>query len=197
MKWVGRSNAAKDKRPKAGVRGDQYSRRQGNGGRPGTAGNKQPRRYTRLSKENQQRLIQLMSQHLTHRPPEKARANEGGAPPPAKRPKKTVSPLLLRKDVAIVGINAVARALEKGRLSAVLTCCDVKPRGLMKHIASMTRQFEVPHCELQGVQRVLAHMFNIKRAVAVGILAQGNDIDVAEIVQTVALNSMHHSNPPP
>lgn len=106
------------------------------------------------------------------------------------------STCVLRANFVVVGINAVARGLERGTIRAVITCSDVRPPGLVKHLLQLSGQAGVPHCQLQGVQRVLSHMFRIKRVNAVGLLAsaRGQNIDVDELCSLVEAHSVH--NPP-
>ena len=96
---------------------------------------------------------------------------------------------VLRRDVAIVGVNAVLRGIEKGTVCAVLTSGNTRQQQqLVVHVTKLCAERNVPHCHLGKLHRVLTQLFGIKRVSAVGILtaAAERDIDVDEIGRIVA-----------
>ncbi len=222
--------------------------------RPGGAAREQP---GVLAKRDQQRLIQLISQHLvtSERPRRRAavgsgtnngnakdgdieegdkevheipaldgnnrsrsaanRSSGGGGGGGSNSSGSTTTPSrsaavggasspppkVWPREFVVVGINAVARALDRGQLSAVLTCGDVRPTALLAPLRDLSARAGVagvPHCELLGVQRVLAHVFQMPRVNAIGIRADHSSsvsgtssIDVDDLCGMVAANSVH------
>ena len=106
------------------------------------------------------------------------------------------STCVLRPEFVVVGINQVARGLERGQIRAVVTCKDVRPAGLMQHLFELTRDHGIPHCQLRGVQRVLGHLFRVKRFNALGILSAsgGRNIDVDELCGMIEAFSVHRDD---
>ena len=113
--------------------------------------------------------------------------------PSQEPPPRRSSTCVLRDEFVVVGINAVARGLEQRTLRAVITCSDTRPHGLVHHLFDLSRAASVPHCQLQGVQRVLAHIFRMKRVNAIGLRQQsaGINIDVDELCSLIEAHSVH------
>ena len=67
----------------------------------------------------------------------------------------------------VVGVNAVTRQLEQGRLKAGLVC-STSPGLLYQHILPLAATREVPFAALPDLSKMLARLLGIKKAMCIG-----------------------------
>lgn len=70
-----------------------------------------------------------------------------------------------------IGINEVTRALEKGQLSLIFICRDVKPPRLVEHIAVLAALRGVPFFVLPKASTSLGRSLGLQRVAALGFCA--------------------------
>ncbi|EOA22503.1 hypothetical protein CARUB_v10003158mg [Capsella rubella] len=98
----------------------------------------------------------------------------------------------LKKQVAI-GINEVTRVLERMKSntsdqqqnpkqpSVVIVVADCKPRMLTKHIPNLAASRDVPVLYIRDNKRAslrLGELVNLKTALAIGVKARGNELNL-------------------
>ena len=67
----------------------------------------------------------------------------------------------------VVGVNAVTRQLEQGRLEVGLVC-STSPRMLCQHLLPLAATREVPFASLPDLSKTLSQLLGIKKAMCIG-----------------------------
>eukprot|EP00164_Ancoracysta_twista_P016917 GFYU01028613.1.p1 GENE.GFYU01028613.1~~GFYU01028613.1.p1 ORF type:complete len:207 (-),score=38.79 GFYU01028613.1:95-649(-) len=92
-----------------------------------------------------------------------------------------------------VGVNATTRALERGDVSSVILCRDVKPQMLVTHIPTMCALKDVPLVVLSEASFLLGHLMGMRSIMCMGIktsaLAEERKQDQEKLVK--ALGNLH------
>lgn len=71
-----------------------------------------------------------------------------------------------KKSQLVVGVNAVTRQLEQGKLEAGLVC-STSPGMLYQHILSLAATREVPFAAVPDLSRTLARLLGIRKAMCI------------------------------
>lgn len=73
-----------------------------------------------------------------------------------------------KRGQVVVGLNAVARSLERDRLRACLVCLSVKPAALNHHILMLAAITNCPTIALPNLSKTVAPLLGLNSILALG-----------------------------